>query len=187
MTADKANFSPRIGFAWTPTASADTVVRGAYGIFYSGQEIRTAAPLQLAYNLPFFYEPAFISDGVTPVITVSQGFPSLNPSQAINPGVTSVDPRLHTPYYQSWNLAVQRSLPAAISLELAYAGSKGTHLQIVTDPNQDPTPGPGDVQSSAPVPRVRAASPPSRIAAISIYHSLQVKGGKALRLTACIS
>jgi len=49
------------------------VVRGAYGIFYSGQEIRTAAPLQLAYNLPFFYEPSFVSDGITPVITVSQG------------------------------------------------------------------------------------------------------------------
>jgi len=177
VEADKANFSPRIGFAWTPTASADTVVRGAYGVFYSGQEIRTAAPLQLAYNLPFFYEPAFISDGVTPVITVPGGFPTLDPSLAINPSVTSVDSRLHTPYYQSWNLAVQRALPASISLELAYAGSKGTHLQIVTDQNQVVTPGPGDVQSRRPFPEFGPfTSIQNR--GNSVYHSFQAKGEK---------
>ena len=174
VTADKANFSPRIGFAFTPTSSANTVIRGAYGIFYSGQEIRTAAPLQLAYNLPFFYEPAFISDGVTPVITVAQGFPTLDPSQAVDPGVTSVDSRLHTPYYQSWNLAVQQSLPGKVSLELAYAGSKGTHLQGVTDPNQDPTPGPGDVQSRRPYPQFGGFTAIRNIAS-SNYNSLQLK------------
>ena len=177
VTADKANFSPRIGFAWTPNSNANTVFRGAYGVFYSGQEIRTAAPLQLAYNLPFFYEPSFISDGVTPVITVSGGFPTLDPSQAINPGVTSVDPRLHTPYYQSWNLAVQRLLPGAITAELAYAGSKGTHLQVVTDQNQVVTPGPGDVQSRRPYPQFGGfTSIQNR--GNSNYHSLQLKAEK---------
>lgn len=175
--ADKKNFSPRLGFAWTPTQDGNTVVRGAYGIFYSGQEIRTAAPLQLAYNLPFFYEPAFISDGVTPVITVSQGFPSLNPNQAIDPGITSVDSRLHTPYYQTWNLAVQHSLPAAISLEVAYAGSKGTHLQGVVDPNQDPTPGPGDVQARRPYTQYGGFTAMTDIGS-SNYNALQVKAEK---------
>jgi len=177
VQADKSNFSPRVGFAWTPKENGKTVLRGAYGIFFSGQEIRTAAPLQLAYNLPFFYEPTFISDGITAVVTVSQGFPPLNPSQAINPGVTSVDSRLHTPYYQAWNLAVQRALPAAITVEFAYAGSKGTHLQGVIDPNQDPIPGPGDVQVRRPYPQFGGFTAITNIAN-SNYNALQVKAEK---------
>ncbi len=179
VKGDKANFSPRIGFAFTPGDNANTVIRGAYGIFYAGQEIRTAAPLQLAYNLPFFYEPSFVSDGVTPVITVSQGFPSLDPSQAVNPGVTSVDPNLHTPYYQSWNLAVQHALPGAISLEVAYAGSKGTRLQVVTDRNQDPVPGPGDIQARRPYPGFGGFTSIQNTGS-SNYNSLQVKAEKHL-------
>jgi hypothetical protein len=174
VNADRMNLSPRLGFAWTPTASANTVVRGAYGIFYSGQEIRTAAPLQLAYNLPFYYQPFFVSDGITPVITVSQGFPALNPNQAVDPPVTSVDKNLHTPYFQSWNLAIQRSLPASMTAEIAYAGSKGTHLQVVTDQNQDTVPGPGDVQARRPYPQY---GPFTAIQnrGNSTYHALQAK------------
>jgi Carboxypeptidase regulatory-like domain/TonB dependent receptor len=176
VTVDKANFAPRLGFAWSPTANANTVVRGAYGIFFSGQEIRTAAPLQLAYNLPFFYEPLFIN-GATPAFTVSQGFPTLDPSQAVDPGVTSVDSRLRTPYYQSWNFAVQHGLPGSISLEVAYAGSKGTHLQGVRDPNQVQVPGPGDVQPRRPLPQFGGFTAITNIAN-STYNSLQVKAEK---------
>jgi hypothetical protein len=105
---------------------------------------------------------------------VDQGFPTVNPANAVDPPVTSVDTRLKTPYYQEWNFAIQQALPSAMSVELAYAGSKGTHLQVVTDPNQVPIPGPGDVQSRRPY------SQYGPFTAIqnrgnSTYHSLQLK------------
>ena len=174
VDVDKHNVSPRIGFAWSPFDSGKSVLRGAYGIFYSGQEIRTAAPLQLAYNVPFFSRPLFISDGITPLLTVSGGFPAVDPANAVNPPVTSVDQRLKTPYYQQWNLAVEQALPGKMSLEIAYAGSKGTHLQVVTDQNQVQTPGPGDVQSRRPFPNLNSfTSIQNR--GNSTYHSLQLK------------
>ncbi len=118
-----------------------------------------------------------LSMAQTPAFTVSQGFPTLDPSQAVDPGVTSVDSRLRTPYYQSWNFAVQHSLPGSISLELAYAGSKGTHLQGVRDPNQVPVPGPGDVQPRRPLPQFGGFTAITNIAN-SNYNSFQVKAEK---------
>ena len=172
VDADHRNFAPRLGLAYNPFGQ--TVLRAAYGIFYSGQEIRTAAPLQLAYNVPFYTQPFFVSDGITPVLTVNQGFPAVNASNAVDPPVTSADSRLKTPYYQQWNFAIQQGLPSAVSVELAYAGSKGTHLQVLTDQNQVVTPGPGDVQSRRPYPTY------GPFAAIqnrgnSGYNSLQLK------------
>jgi len=176
-TAQKTNFGPRVGFAYSPFTN--TVIRAAYGLFYSGQEVRTGDPLQLAYNLPFYYQPTFVGDGVTPVITLATGFPPLNPSQAINPGVTSVDTHTKTPYYQEWNFAIQRQLPSHIALEIAYAGSKGVHLQSLTDQNQVRTPGPGDVQSRRPYPFYGGFAS-IQMRGNSSYESLQVKVEKHL-------
>jgi len=176
-TAQKTNFAPRVGLAYSPTNNL--VFRAAYGIFYSGQEIRTGDPLQLAYNLPFYYQPTFIADGVHPALTLAQGLPPLNPSQAIDPGVTSVDTNTKTPYYQEWNFAIQRSLPGKMTLEAAYAGTKGVHLQILTDQNQDLTPGPGDVQARAPYPTFGPFAS-IQMRGNSSYHSVQIKVEKRL-------
>lgn len=174
VTPDHFNFAPRVGFAKT---FGKTVLSSAYGIFWSGQEIRTAAPLQLAYNLPFYYQPTFSSDGVTPVLTVSGGFPDMSPSNAPNSGVTSVDQRLKTPYYQEWNLSVQQPLPSQITLQISYAASKGTHLQSLADYNQVKVPGPGDIQSRRPYPQYGPfASIENR--GNSNYHSMQVRTEK---------
>src|SRR5262249_48960759 len=60
-TMSKKGFAPRIGLAYTPFDK--TVIRAAYGIFYTGQEDREGSN-QLQYNLPFNYEPTFTGNGV---------------------------------------------------------------------------------------------------------------------------
>ncbi|HYM06897.1 MAG TPA: TonB-dependent receptor, partial [Terriglobales bacterium] len=179
VTTDKTDFAPRLGLAWSPFKSRRTVIRAGYGRFFSYQEIRTGDPLQLAYNLPFFFEPSFVSDGITPVLTVSGGFPPLNPNNAKFAGVSSNDSRLHAPVTDEWNFNIQQQLPLNILFETAYVGAKGTHLQVLVDHNQDPTPGPGSVQSRRPYPQY---GPFTSIEnhGNSSYHSLQVKAEKRL-------
>ncbi len=181
VTTDKDDFAPRLGLAWN--VFKDTVIRAGYGRFFSYQEIRTGDPLQLAYNLPFFYQPTFTSDGVIPILTVSGGFPPLNPSQAVDAGVTvsgsGVGSHLHAPVLDEWNFNIQRQFPGNILLEIAYVGSKSTHLQTLLDPNQDPTPGPGDVQSRRRYPQY---GPFTDIVnrGNSSYNALEIKGEKRL-------
>jgi len=175
VDSDHMNVVPRIGFAWS--AHKQTVISSAYGIFFSGQEIRTAAPLQLAYNAPFYYQSFFTSDGISPSLTVSGGFPAFSAADALDPTVTSVDRRLRTPYYQEWNFAIQQGLPSSIAVEISYAGSKGTHLQSLTDQNQVLVPGPGDVQSRRPYPNFGPFSSIQNRGS-STYHSAQLKAQK---------
>jgi hypothetical protein len=179
VSTDKADFAPRLGLAWSPFRDHKTVFRAGYGRFFSYQEPRTGDPLQLTYNLPFFFEPSFVSNGITPLLTVSGGFPPLNVNQAQFAGVTSNDWRLHAPVVDEWNFNIQRQLPGDILFEAAYVGSKGTHLQVLVDHNQDPTPGPGDVQTRRPYPQY---GPFTSIEnhGNSSYHSLQLKVEKRL-------
>jgi hypothetical protein len=179
VTTDKNDFAPRVGFAWSPFKSGRTVFRGGYGRFFSYQEIRTGDPLQLAYNLPFFFEPSFVSDGITPVLTVSGGFPPLDPQNAKFPGITSNDSRLHAPVTDEWNFNIQNQLPGNILFEVAYVGNKSTHLQVLVDHNQDPVAGPGDVQARRPYPQY---GPFTSIEnhGNSTYQSLQLKAEKRL-------
>jgi hypothetical protein len=175
IDVDKLNFAPRLGFAWSPGKSGKTAVRGGYGIFYGAQEVRTG--FQLGYSYPFFFALSQSSDfGVTPAAIVSQGFPPLDPAAASFPGILSVDRRFHTPYYQQWNVSVQRDLGWSTLLEVAYVGSKGTHLQVLRDYNQ-PDPGPGDAQERRPYPQYSNFASITN-AGSSTFNSLQVKLNK---------
>ncbi|MGH9433306.1 MAG: TonB-dependent receptor domain-containing protein, partial [Terriglobia bacterium] len=177
VTTDKYDFGPRLGFAYSPFQNHKTVIRSGYGRFFSAQEIRTGDPLQLDYNLPFFFEPTFTSDGLTPALTLATGFPSLNPSQAKLAGVTSNDWRLHTPVFDEWNFDIQRELPGQILLDVAYVGTKGTYLQVLVDHNQIPTPSPVFDQALRPYPQY---GPFTSIEdhGNSSYHAFQLKAEK---------
>ena len=155
VKTDVDDFAPRIGLAWQ--VMSHTVVRAGYGRFFSYQETRTGDPYQLYYNIPFVAEPNYITDGVTPILTVSGGFPVIDPNNITGASVTTsangADTHLHAPVLDEWNLNIERELPGGVLLELAYVGSKSTHLQSQLDLNQDPVPGPGDVQSRRPYPQ----------------------------------
>jgi hypothetical protein len=170
--ADKNNFAPRVGFAWTLDKEQQTVLRAGYGFFYDQSAL--APGEALFFNAPY-YDFVFNFPSEQSLLTLFNPFP--NTLAAVLPRSALAFQRdLRTPYMQHWNANVQRQLGASRVLEVAYVGSKGTKLLTARDINQ-PRPGP---RLPAPFPPYLRPVPQfeditmleSR--ANSHYHSLQM-------------
>jgi Carboxypeptidase regulatory-like domain/TonB dependent receptor len=128
--ADKNNFAPRVGFAWSVTDK--TVLRGGYGVYYDQSPLAPAEALY--FNSPFFDNNIFFSLPGLP-LTLNNPFPSFFPFP-LPDSALAIQRDLRTGYMQHWNFNVEQQLGRASVLEVAYVGSKGTKLLTARDINQ---------------------------------------------------
>jgi trimeric autotransporter adhesin len=127
INPDRTNFSPHAGLAWD--ASKKTVVRAGYTVNYG--VIQYGSFIQnLAYQPPFADVQA---NGNVPhdltFFTLQYGF-----GNTADFGNYAINQNYRVPYVQSWYLDVQRALPFDLVLDLAYTGSKGARLDVVSAP-----------------------------------------------------
>lgn len=144
---NRGMIAPRFGFAWRPRASNRMAVRGGYGVFYTAS-LTNPVRGDLADVFPFSVNQTFNRQTSDPnTVSFSTPFPA---NRITLDGVTNssgFQVWQPAPYLQSWNMTVERDLGAATAIEIAYVGSKGTHLgrrynvnQPFRDPALRPTP-----------------------------------------------
>jgi hypothetical protein len=131
------DFAPRLGIAWKPFSK--TVVRAGYGINYNLAQYGAMAT-QLGFQPPFAVSQ--INPAPTPTsLTLQSGFPTSVASSNHVTNTYAVDPNYQLPYVQTWNLNIQQEIKSSIVLNIGYTGAKGTHLDIVGAPDQNPVNG----------------------------------------------
>ena len=143
--SNNTNFAPRIGLAYT--LGNATVVRGGYGIFY-GNSWGNGRNNNSMPQAGFFCSTqanTSLNNGLTPYATLSNPFPTgfctatgntAGLSTDLGQTLNFINRDYKTPYLQSWNIDIQRSLPGRIAVQAAYSGSRGVHLPAVREYDQ---------------------------------------------------
>jgi hypothetical protein len=173
---DNNNFGPRIGFAYL--AAKNTVVRGAYGVFY--QRGAACTWIGLSVNPPFIRS----GDAVLSVNQQSyQEFPLNDLTPVVNyvapgskPAVTGINVDYHVSYVQQWNFYIDHTFAQDLVVKAGYVGNHGVGLQRYNYPNE-PTPAAGDVQSRRPFQNLGSVTEFS-FTGQSNYQGLELQGQK---------
>jgi hypothetical protein len=124
------NFGPRLGIAYRLTDR--TLVSTGYGLVWiemAGITTPFTTPsfpfLQTVSQRALGNDPAFVLENGPTVVPLEQ-----TPQAGLGQGVFSVDSTLGSGYVQQWNASVQRELTSNTAIEIAYVGSKITHVGI---------------------------------------------------------
>jgi hypothetical protein len=157
---DHNNFSPRVGFAWDVRGDGKTVIRSGASIIHEFQPLSSI--MSSAGGLGVVPTGAQLSVGVTQIPnsgTIASGTVSPDPlkltsgwkSNGATPifagtaqlacsdsepcPIPAFSRNLEVPYFETWNLDVQRMLTNDLSLEVAYLGNRGVKLWGLRDIN----------------------------------------------------
>ena len=124
-------FAPRVGWAWRPSINNSLVVRGSFGIFFTGSRL-SALRTELSGGYPFSLAEKLTGTKSKPFETVLA--PTSGFSVTANPD--GYDENAPSSYLESYNLTLEKELPKGLAVELAYTGSRGLHLGWLLNINQ---------------------------------------------------
>jgi hypothetical protein len=124
---DRNNWQPRAGLAFDLFGSATTVLRSAWGV-YSDRIYQIMFTGNIS-NIPFSVGSStanapFLLSAAAPVAPVGSV-----------PAITSVDPRLSSPFTQRFNIAVEQRLDTNTSVTAAWVGARASDLVRNADVN----------------------------------------------------
>lgn len=177
INADKTGFAPRVGISYR--LNEKTVVRSGFGISYlfrDTSQYNFPSNQVSELDAPNAYQPAgsMVVGFPAPILLPipSNGIITNAP---VNLTYAVMPKDLVHGHIQSWNLAVQRQLPASFTVEAAYVGNHGVDDPVTIQLNRGLIIGAGAAGQPLNQAFGRKASTTSIIGVSTHYNSLQIK------------
>ena len=143
---DYSGIEPRIGFSYDPRGDGKTAIRGAFGVFHDRVfgnlfgNARGNPPFEQDWSkTPFDTLSSYYGDFQLPAPLDTTPSPTVPDGAQLITGVV-FDTHFRNAASASWNFGVQRDIGWNSVFDIAYVGSKGSHIYRVVDGNPpDPT------------------------------------------------
>lgn len=140
IDADMNNVSPRAGFAWSPSASKNLVVRGSAGLYFDRVPLRAVANAILSAGntteLENLHQPGVA--GLIPTQAGAPAFPNILPARILTTTLvdfTTMDRHLQNAYSKQASVEVERSLGPERTVSVGYQYLRGANLLMSVNQN----------------------------------------------------
>jgi hypothetical protein len=177
INTDTDNVSPRLGVAWTPTASRRTVVRGSGGLFYDRVPLRAVANALLsAGNTTDITKLGRVSISLSPGQAGAPVFPNILGAAVpllTLPNLTTMNPDMQNAYSRQASVEVEQQIGERTTLNVGYQYTGGVNLIISVNQNVPGCVALGTNNGCRPISAYANNSQFSPLAA-SAYHGMHV-------------
>jgi hypothetical protein len=174
---DSNNIAPRVGFAWVPWSTRNTIIRGSLGVFYDRVPLRAVANALLsAGNTTDLTRLRQIAITLSPTQAGAPVFPAVLDAPVTSvtlPSLTTIDRNLQNAYSRQASVEVEQQLGRQTTVSAGYQYVRGVNLLLQVNQNVPTCVAAGTNNGCRPVADY-ANNNQYSAAGESNYHGLQV-------------